>query len=401
MNGGATRVAIDEAVGLSQQGINVVFLSAVGPISEELRRSNIRVICLHQQDLVNSRQSPEVVIQALWNESAYRAMDHILEQCNPQDTVVHVHGFSQALSASPIRRARDGGFAVVCTLHDYFPACPNGGFFHYPDRTICYRTPLSLSCVAANCDKRNYLHKLYRVLRSHVQRRLCGVPSLVSHYIAPSRSAAIRCHDYLPSDAKVFIVPNPSSVQRKDRVAVGSNNSLIVVGRLDFEKGIDVLIKAGKSANANFVFVGDGPLREIALAGGSNIVTGWLSHSDVMRHIEAARCLVFPSLLPETFGLSVVDAAARGVPSIVTTVCGVAEYVQDNMTGWHVQPGNIEQLSARLRTIQCDDAVSAAGDAAYTKYWDHPFTVDWHINALLEIYAEVLRPTAPANSCKM
>ncbi len=64
------------------------------------------------------------------------------------------------------------------------------------------------------------------------------------------------------------------------------------------------------------MFIGDGPLRPIEATGAR--VTGWLSAEDVQRELEHARCLVFPSLWYETYGLVVNEAAARGIPAIVS-----------------------------------------------------------------------------------
>ena len=85
-----------------------------------------------------------------------------------------------------IRAALSRKFKVICTLHDYFSACPNGSFFNYATNTICELQPLSGSCIASQCDRRHYGHKLWRVARQFVQNRFGGLPRELRHFIVVS-----------------------------------------------------------------------------------------------------------------------------------------------------------------------------------------------------------------------
>ena len=391
VTGGATRVAIDEAIGLAKRGISVTYFAAIGPIARELVDAGVSVLLLDEQALLSANRNPGVVFQSLWNSRAYSRFDALLRNCSRRSTVVHVHGFSQSMSASPIRCAIDRGFRVVSTLHDYFSACPNGGFFDYRVRTVCDRTPLSLSCVAHNCDKRGYSHKLFRVVRTIAQQRLGGLPESVRHFITPSKSAADRLRPHLPPDAKYHLLPNPCAVLRAPPVTVGNNSLVAVIGRLSPEKGIDELLVAARRSETRLIFIGDGPLRTSTESSGMHTVTGWVSRERVFDMLSSVRCVVLPSLVPETYGLSVVDAAARGVPSIVTEICGVAERIIHGQTGWRVPAGDLDALTSCLSLLRSNEIVNSVGAASYVEYWKSPLTVDAHISRLLDIYDSVLQ----------
>lgn len=391
VQGGASRVAIDEAVGLAAQGIEVIFVGAVGPISDELQAAGVRVICLGQSELSEAAGKPEVALQGLWNSAAYGAMAQVLSGLEPRNTVVHLHGFTQGLSSSPVRRALQREFKVVSTLHDFFVACPNGGFFDYVAESTCHRPPLSLRCIATNCDKRAYSHKMYRVLRSSVQRLAGGLPGGVMHYIAPSTRAADVMRPHLPRNARIFGLRNPVEVPRAPPIDVARNTTIVAIGRLSPEKGIAVLAQAAQLARTTVRLVGDGALRGLAEASGVCTVTGWLSREGVLAELEAARCLVFPSVCYETFGLSVAEAAARGVPAIVSDATGAVERVDDNVTGWHTRAGDAADLAECLRRVLDDASVTKAGTAAYEKFWQAPPTRATHAEELLHIYEDILR----------
>lgn len=392
VTGGATRVAIDEAIALSEVGAAVTYFAAVGPICTELRSSKVNVVLLDQHHLAESWKHPAAAFQAIWNQVAYRAMGRLLNSLHVNSTVIHVHGYSKTMSASPIRCAIDRGFAVVTTLHDYFSACPNGGFFDYPTGQLCTRAPMSLRCLTHNCDKRSYAVKSYRALKTYVQREFGGMPTRVKNFIVLSDSSLSLLRSYLPNDANLFLLRNPCSVPHLPPADTASRNLVAVVGRLSPEKGIEIVVSAARDSGTQLLFIGDGPLRNIAEADGTHQVTGWVSRNQVHRLFDQVRCLILPSLVPETYGLSVVDAAARGVPSIVTNICGIAEYINHGTDGWRIPPGDVDSLAACLHAIKDDKIISTAGRAAYTRYWSAPLSLDTHICALLDIYRSILRP---------
>ena len=107
VQGGASRVAVDEAVALSAMGLDVTFLGAVGPICDELRAPGIRTICLDQPELANVARQPGVVLQTLWNRTAYRTLQELLATADRRQTIVHLHGYTKALTTTPALAASE------------------------------------------------------------------------------------------------------------------------------------------------------------------------------------------------------------------------------------------------------------------------------------------------------
>ncbi|MGH6980436.1 MAG: hypothetical protein ACREFC_04445, partial [Stellaceae bacterium] len=115
VQGGGSRVAIDEAVGLAEAGADVIFIGAVGPPCEELLRAPLTVECLGQGELRDVAKHPSVALQGLWNGEAGRRTRLILRSLPRERTIVHLHGYTKALTASPVRAAHRLGIPVVCT----------------------------------------------------------------------------------------------------------------------------------------------------------------------------------------------------------------------------------------------------------------------------------------------
>jgi len=390
INGGTARVAIDAARALAESGITVKFLGAVGPVSDRLVHPMIQVTCLNQAELVNFGKKPAVALQGLWNFAAVRAVNGILAGCDRQHTVVNIHGWTKALTTSPIREATKAGFATVLTVHDYFAACPNGAFYDYQTGRICNRRAMSPGCVTTNCDRRNYVHKAYRAARGAIQLVASDFPRCIGHHIVASKLSERLLRPYLAPSARTFQLEHIIDVERTTPVSVRQNRGIVAVGRLEPEKGVEVLVEAARLAGVRITFVGDGYLRPMVEQNAHCEVTGWKSAAQVFDVLRTARALVFPSVLYETFGLAVSEAGALGVPSIVSDISVAAERVIHGQTGWVFKSGEATSLAEQLRALSDDDLVDRIGRAAYEKFWEDAPTKDRYVQALRTIYECVL-----------
>ena len=391
VNGGAAQVALASAKALASRGYNVILFAAVGPVSTDLQQPHLSTICLGQHEIVEDPNRFRAFVQGMWNFRASREMAVLLRQLSPATTIVHVHGWTKALSASVVRQAVIRGFRVVCTLHDYFSACPNGAFFHYPKGEACHLRPLSLGCIASACDKRNFGHKIWRVMRQIVQQRMGRLPGGVHQFIVPSRLCQGLLRETLPPGWPTYLVRNPSDMPKCDPVTVEANSAYIFVGRLASEKGCLLLARAGHKTGYPVIFVGEGECREaIEKEFASAEITGWCDRPGLMHALSKARVLVAPSLCYETQGLAVVEAAALGIPAIVPDTSAAKESVADGVTGLWFKGGDLEDLAAKMRVMRDDQTVRRMGRAAYQQYWSSPDHLESHVDRLEEIYEKAL-----------
>jgi len=394
VNGGTAAVAIDSAIGLACRGHRVSFFSAVGPVDNRLRDAGVEVVCTGQHELLEDPNRLRAVCQGLWNPSAARALKLHLNGSGREDTIIHLHGWSKALSTSVVRAATDRGFKTVCTLHDYFSACPAGGFFDHRSLNHCHRRPLSFACLARNCDSRNYAHKLWRTARQVVQQRVGGVPGRMDAFVGISRLSCDILKPYLPGGVRLFEVPNPINVPQARPFEPGHGKSFVMVGRLTLDKGGALLARAAHECGVHAVFVGDGPCRQdIASACPSATITGWLPKERAASFFERSRALVLPSLWYEGQPLVPLEAASRGVPAIVSDGCAGRESVEDGVTGLLFNDGDVSSLKSALCRMKDDGLVRRLGRAAYERYWANPLTTERHVARLEQVYQAVLGQT--------
>lgn len=392
VNGGAAHVAITGALEMARRGCRVEFFSAVGPVAEELIGvPNLTVHCLGQSDILRDGNRLRAAWTGIWNARAATELVKLLSRLDAAQTVVHLHGWSKALSASVVPAAVKRGFQVVATLHDYFAACPNGAFYHYDAGSICRLKPMGAACIASSCDARHYGHKLWRVARQGVQASLGGIPTALKDFIYLSETSVRALRPYLPANARFHYVANPISVPRSAAVPVAANAAFVSVGRLSREKGHDLLASAAVGLGAPIVFVGDGEMRaplERTLPQAR--ITGWVSQEEVLRELSQARALVFPSRWYECQPLVVLEAAARGIPAIVPDTSAASELIVPETTGLLFRGGDASSLRRQLIRLRDPDMAATLGAAAYARYWASPFTVERHGDRLNEVYRTIL-----------
>jgi phosphatidylinositol alpha 1,6-mannosyltransferase len=144
-----------------------------------------------------------------------------------------------------------------------------------------------------------------------------------------------------------------------------NNKVIIFLGRLGFEKRVDLVIEAfaklkKRHPNYSLLIVGDGPvdvvnqLKRLAEKVPDIHFTGFLL-GETKANVLAS-CDVFCSPSPyETFGLTGVEAMASGVPVVTVNSGGVSEYMLDGINGYLVPPNDIEALVNCLEKALSND----------------------------------------------
>lgn len=392
VNGGAAQVALSSAIGLSERGHDVTFLAAVAPVSKSLRESKVNVVLTGQCDIKNDPHRLRAATQGIWNLKSSRMMARLLEQAELDRTVIHVHGWTKALTSSIIRAALKYGAAVIVTLHDYFYACPNGGFFNFPKKECCHLRPLSAACLSENCDRDGYSEKLWRSARQVVQNCFGFRNSPLLSFITISDFSENILKDFVARGATTYRVNSPSDFEKEIPVDVSANSRFMSLGRLSPEKGLDLLARAALELNCDVTFVGEGPSRaEIQLVNPRAQITGWKSRQEVKACLRSARCIVLPSRWYEAQPMVIAEAAALGIPAIVADQCAGREMVENNVTGFWFQSGNWVDLRDKMALLGDGGTTAQMGRAAYQRHWKDPFTLEKHLDRLELCYGSALQ----------
>ena len=147
----------------------------------------------------------------------------------------------------------------------------------------------------------------------------------------------------------------------------------IYLGSLSEHKGVMTLLKAFskiEDITLQLHFAGDGPLKEqvinAAKADSRIVFHGWLEETALNGILEKCDAVICPSIWPEPFGRVVLDAYKHGLPVIASRTGGLAETVEDGLTGVLFAPSNENELTTAIIKV-CKDR-------------------DFYINCCLNIY---------------
>jgi glycosyltransferase involved in cell wall biosynthesis len=398
VNGGQAKVAIDTALAMRARGLNVTVFCGVGPVDQRLIDAGVDCVCLGQQDLLGDPNRGRSAMRGLWNREAAASLGALLKNSDPETTIAHVHGWAKSLSPSIGPAIVAGPVPHVYTLHEYFLACPNGGFYDHHEQAICTRRPLGISCLAANCDPRNRAHKAWRVARQAVLWSAGRMPRALRDVIYLTRTQIDAMRRNLPGDVRLHHLPNPIARSEAPRVEAEKNDVFLFIGRLSAEKGAELAAKAAKQAGIRIAFAGEGECREkVAAANPDALMLGWLKPDQLEAWISKARCLVFSSLWYEGLPMSVIEAMQRGLPVLVSDKCAAAELVRHETDGLHVPIGDELSWTAAMRLMASPDRVARYSKSCHivSRGFLDPQS---YCSRLLEIYGEAAAAQAAERS---
>jgi glycosyltransferase involved in cell wall biosynthesis len=270
-------------------------------------------------------------VNGIYNFKAKKELKKLLDTLYKNETVIHVHGWTKALSSSVFDIAFKMNFKVVLTMHDYFTACPNGGYFNYKENKICKRKPLSWQCIKCNCDSRNYIFKLYRLVRQFVQNKIVKLPKKIKYAIGISDLSIDILKSTLNKNIQLKKIYNPIDFDENvEKVDYTKNEYYLYVGRISKEKGVDVFCQAVTELGLKGIAVGDGTEKERLETEYPNIeFTGWKNSNGVKKYMKGAKALIFPSLCYETAGLTILEALSLNKIVLVNNTCAGREFVSD------------------------------------------------------------------------
>jgi UDP-glucose:tetrahydrobiopterin glucosyltransferase len=306
--GGSQAMVADLAVGLTERGHDVDVYASTGSAIAGAHVIDTGVDSMTLAAALIRPDRPRQVVAAL--DVAYDRVFGMVERGGYD--VVHSHGFDPAA----LRRARAGPAPVIHTVH----------------------LPPEPEAVAA--------------LREAQQATEPAIVVGVSHSQARAWSPFIRFDRVIPNGVPVDRIPWSDQPGR----------GLVFAGRFSAEKGAEAAIEIASAAGEAIDLYGTEYDEEYARAirrrheGDPGVrFHDAVPRAELWRRFATAGAVLCPVDTEESYGLVAAEAQAAGTPVVAFARGALGEVVDDGVTGHLVEPGNIGQAVAAVRSVDAID----------------------------------------------
>ena len=151
---------------------------------------------------------------------------------------------------------------------------------------------------------------------------------------------------------------DPADAARSSRAALAPDGELIVgyVGRLATEKRVELLAGITALDGVRLVIVGAGPAEAMLRQHMPGAVFLGERRGDELAAIYASLDVFVHSGPYETFGQTLQEAAASGLPVVAPAAGGPLDLVEDGVTGYLVPPADPDAFTAAVARLAADPA---------------------------------------------
>jgi glycosyltransferase involved in cell wall biosynthesis len=270
---------------------------------------------------------------------------------------------------------------VVKMMHGYFGTCVSGQKAHaFPQITACTRR-FGVACLALylprHCGQYRPLQMIEEFRWASRQRallpRYAGVVAASGHMAAEYAREGVDPARLVVAPLFPTIASSPAPREAPEEPTV------LFASRMTSLKGGEAVVRAVAEASrllqrpVRLLMAGDGPERARleALAATLQVdatFTGWVSGDARVDLIRRASVVAVPSLWPEPFGLSGLEAGIHGVPAVAFDVGGIREWLRDGVNGVLVRErGDAIAMGRALAAVLGDAAaLRRLGEGATT-----------------------------------
>ncbi len=175
--------------------------------------------------------------------------------------------------------------------------------------------------------------------------------------------------------------------------------TIVFAGEVGTRKGVPVLLEAlamlsREAVPFRAIIAGNGALAEArrqaaALGIAAQIdFPGWVGEAELDRLLRGASLFALPSLA-ENQPVAIIEAMARALPVVATTVGAIPEQVIDGETGLLVAPGDASALASALESLlTCPELRTRLGAAGRARFAAH-YTITRNADRFAQLYREV------------
>lgn len=340
--------------------------------------------------LETSFPSPEL-------QAGLRAPDGIIHfkklLLSEKPDAVHFHetAGSNGITIFHVMAAKEMGFPVFTSFHLAGNICMRNSFL-YKGKHDCDGIINEFKCSVCMLQKKglpfllpeivSYLGKSFKQrismkgpgkilnyplhIRNHIQRLITVNSCSEKMFVLSTWYKSLLVVNGMDEN-KIIVLPaaiptaHATATLRKNNTGINSKIRFVYAGRVSQVKGLHILLAAIlQIKQSNWELDIYGAVYDEEYYNSCLELTekhpyihwkGVMVHDKMIETIAGYDALVFPSIIQETMGLTMLEAFAAGVPVIGSAIWSVTEKVQDSVNGLLFKTGNIASLRKVLERV--------------------------------------------------
>ena len=298
-------------------------------------------------------------------------------------------------------------FAFALALARYAMAMPSYDIVHlHISARGSYRRKSIMARMAHKAGKRVILHdhdgefkKAFEESDDAYRRDVRETFGIADRVVVLSEEWRDYFAENVCDSGKIDVVHNGVKVTAKP-CSPCSRHDVLFLGRLDARKSPDVLLRASRDVLSCFpdtkiVFGGDGEVEknkqlaaELDIADRCEFL-GWVTGDEREALFERAAVYCLPSK-NEGMPMSVLEAMARGIPTIATSVGGIPQVIRDGVNGYLMPVDDESKLSGLLCTLMGSEDLRLSIGRAGRSTISGRFNVKRNVDAIVQLYKELV-----------
>lgn len=380
--------------GYVRGGAETVFLNTAKLLKSKSHQVNLFSLATENEQYnqvdFSIRQS-QFFFNRFYSFKAKRKISEVLDSFKPD--IVHINNIIGGITFSILPEIKKRKIPVVITIHDFRILCPVGIFVN-GKKKICEKCKVGkyYHCVLNNCNPDGLLKNIMITAESYLRDIFLHHEKYFDKYIFVSNFTKNKFLEFFPRlNSKSEVVYNFTTRFNKEII---KGKYFLYLGRLDREKGIDILTSAFKNLDEyELIILGKGKLEnELLNLNIPNIkYLGFKTGKELEDYIINSYFVIIPSSCYETLSMTAVEAISMSKPIIASNLGGLIELTDDGKNGLIFEAHNSQSLITTIKYSAnlSDDEYHKMSSNSFS-YALQNFSSELYYEKLFNIYQSLL-----------
>ncbi|MDD5465398.1 MAG: glycosyltransferase family 4 protein [Candidatus Omnitrophica bacterium] len=330
-----------------------------------------------------------ILLRLNFSRVVYKEIKEIIKKEKPD--IAHIHNIFFYITPAVYYALKEEDIPVVQSLHNYRFFCLKGIFFR--KGKVCERCKDKrfFHAVVGRCWNSSFILSFF--LAKLIFKRNPFFKNADS-YIATSRFSRNKFIEFGLEEQRMHLKPNFLTIEPES--GSQEHNYALFIGRLVDYKGVETLMGAYNLNPAfNLKIIGDGPLKERVYDFSSSYdnveFLGKIDRDLLLKTIRGASFIIFPSECYENMPLVIMESFALSKPVLASNLGAIKEFVIDGFSGVLFEPGNINDLAAKITYLFFHNKERMEMGKNANKIYRDQFNEEKNYYDLINIYEKTIK----------